>query len=760
MKGYWHFTAFAVVCSILTVRFQTNWFAVILLLWLFYLYYLKRLRIIPIVLSLIIYLFFSYYIPSIDSTTPTESDASTEQVLTGKIKSSITTSAKRIAFTFKSEQNQKLLAVIFLEQEESSKGINDLKHGATCTIRGELVSPEPATNPGQFDYQTYLKQQGIIQQFIIEEIDHMVCSGSSVLHYVYTVRSALMEHVEEIASPETSVWIKALLFGDRTDLGDYVTELFNRWSLSHLLAISGLHIGIIVALLYFSLVQFNLMTKEKAQWVVLIFLPIYSLLAGSQPSILRASMMVVLVIVLNKVKSRHSLGDIVSIVFLTFILSDKYIVYHIGFQFSFMVTFGLIISRQWIADTDSKLFQLFQISFVSQMIIFPLQVAYFSAFHPLSILLNVLVVPYFTLFVIPYLFFLLFISLFPSFAFYFFESLFIQIHDTFLFALEVVDEAAYYPFMIGKYPFIFGALYMLLFALCMNHLQLKRLKYAFYYGGSVVFLIVWLAVRPYFSPTGIVTMLDIGQGDAYIVELPYRKGVFLIDAGAEFSFTDYKPTKTVYEQIIKAYLHSRGIHKIDAIFLSHEDLDHDGSVSYIVNDMDVKEIFISEFYEMDEDKIQDLQKNNVAVKRVAYNENVTISGQTFYFLSPLKDNESSNENSLIIYTSFEGIDWLFTGDAGKETEQEIITFYDQLTIDVLKVGHHGSNTSTDPSFIKKVKPQAALISVGKNNRYGHPTNEVIQTLEDSNITIFRTDKHGAVQFFYRNNIGTFRTYLP
>src|SRR5699024_3127718 len=191
----------------------------------------------------------------------------------------------------------------------------------------------------------------------------------------------------------------------------------------------------------------------------------------------------------------------------------------------------------------------------------------------------------------------------------------------------------------------------------------------------VSLVVMYLAVRPYLSPFGIVTMLDIGQGDAFVIELPYRKGVIFMDAGASFSFEDFQPTEKVYEQIMKPYLYSRGISKIDTVFLSHEDIDHMGSFLYMIKDMDVDEIFISNYYELDAQTALQWKNKGAQIKQVSHGEEIIVCGQSFQTIAPMKDMNSPNENSLVIYTKLGGMRWLFTGDIGVDAEKEIIKTY-------------------------------------------------------------------------------------
>src|SRR5699024_1516497 len=385
-------------------------------------------------------------------------------------------------------------------------------------------------------------------------------------------------------------------------------------------------------------------------------------------SVWRASLSIMFFIILNKAKLKFNYTDVLSIVFLLFILFDKYIVYHVGFQLSFIVTFGLILSKNWIAQSNSSIFQLLQISFVSQMMILPLQLSYFSTFQPLSILLNVIVVPYFSIFVIPLMFIFLFLSPFPVSIVKFLDYFFVHIHSIFIHLVTLIDKHADYPWIIGNMPIVATVLYYVLFFMLMKYLQSANHPKAFTYGCSISLLIVCLAFRPYLSPIGTVTMLDIGQGDAFVIELPYRKGVIFVDAGANFTFNDFGSSDKVYKQIIKPYLYSRGINYIDAIFLSHEDIDHMGSVEYILRDMKVKEVIISDYYELDRQTVKLWKEYGTHIRRL--NDKIDINGQVFQTIGPTKDMKSPNENSLILYTKFGGMSWLFTGDSGKDSENE------------------------------------------------------------------------------------------
>ncbi|RKQ37845.1 DNA internalization-related competence protein ComEC/Rec2 [Oceanobacillus halophilus] len=759
MKGHWHIVALSVICVVITIQFNTYIIAIIYFLWLFYLYYTMRLRKLPIVVSLIFLLIFLFHIPKIGDLSLEKLQSAETEYIYGTITSAISSSNKKLEFTLQEKSSNTKILIVYFPQI-ANEDTKDIKYGATCMIEGKKEIPERSRNPGQFDYQSYLLKKGISSQVVIDSLDNISCKGSSVFNNFFAVRSNLISEVENNISTYTASWLTSLVLGDDSGLSEETVQLFRRWGLTHIIAISGTHIALLLAFLYFILIKLSILTREKAQWLVILILPIYAVLAGGEPSVWRASIMVMIIIFLSKGKFRFSITDVLSIVFILFIYLNPYLIYHVGFQFSFLVTFGIFLSKTWIASTRHVLFQSLQISFIAQMIILPFQFTYFSMMQPLSILLNVLIIPYFSLLVIPFMYVMLPLTLLSIPMLSVFDRLFINLNELVLTLVRWLDNTVNYPWIFGTFTLEMAIFYYVLLFLLMVEAQQNKLKHAFLYGVSICVFLVLIAVRPYVSPVGTVTMLDIGQGDAYVIELPYRKGVFMIDAGARVSFEDGQANENVYQQIIKPYLYSRGIHRIDALFLTHEDSDHVGSAPFIVEDMEVKEIFLPAFYTITEEEAQLWNRKNVNVNKVAAKQTIHVNDYSFFVMGPIKDANDTNENSLVLLTEIGSLKWLFTGDIGKDIEKELIKTYPNLDIDVLKVAHHGSNTSSEKVFLQKVKPQFALISVGQNNRYGHPAEEVISRLNEQKSMILRTDIHGAVQFRFDKNSGTFFTYFP
>ena len=274
-------------------------------------------------------------------------------------------------------------------------------------------------------------------------------------------------------------------------------------------------------------------------------------------------------------------------------------------------------------------------------------------------------------------------------------------------------------------------------------------KREFRLGILLILIVIIDIIVPYLDSNSYVYFFDVGQGDSSLVISPYRKEVILIDTGGIRNYD-------VSDNVI-SFMKSIGIKSIDLIILSHGDYDHMGDAINLVNNVKVEKVIFNSggFNELEQDLIKVLDK-----KKILYSFDIkvlNIYDSKLYFLNNKLFN-GENDNSSVIYTELNNHKFLFMGDAGIEVEKYLIQQYNLQDIDVLKVGHHGSDTSSSKSFINEINPEYSIISVGKNNRYGHPNKEVLNNLKSSKI--YRTDVDGSIMFKIKKNKLEIETFLP
>ena len=241
-----------------------------------------------------------------------------------------------------------------------------------------------------------------------------------------------------------------------------------------------------------------------------------------------------------------------------------------------------------------------------------------------------------------------------------------------------------------------------------------------------IILLLFSQFGCYLDPFGEVYMIDVGQGDCTLITLPFHQGVIMIDAMGSLY-------KDIPKDIILPVLQKRNIHKIDALIVTHEDYDHSGGVDELKKLISIKQI------------ITDKQKD------------IVVAGVPFHFLIQDYVGKDANENSIITYFEMYDVGYLFMGDGGYGAEAAILKAYDDLKVDVLKVGHHGSRTASSPAFIHHYHPKVALISAGRKNRYQHPHQEVLELLKKEKVYPLITKRQGGVSIRFQSFLTYFET---
>ena len=582
---------------------------------------------------------------------------------------------------------------------------NKFNIGDKVKVIGELKSPSINTTKNLFNYRNYLKSQKIY--WIINNPKITLLKRNN--NIFYKVKNYLINKIN-------NEYLYSFILGDNSYIDDEIINSYRKNGISHLFAISGMHITLITSiLLYLFGKVFD--NKNIIILIISVFLLLYMFLVGFTPSVIRA---ILLFIILNFSKSKAK--DVIVIIACILLLINPYYIYDLGFKYSFIVSYYLINYNKLF--NKNYIYNLFLISLIAFLASLPIQVNNFFEINLFSIVNNMVFVPLVSIIIFPFTLI--------TFIFSFLEPV-LNIMINILENLSLFFSRYSYNIIIPKIPLVLIIFYYFIL------LKLNKFK--------IILLVTFLVLYPnmrYFINNYAVTFIDVGQGDSILINYPYNTSNILIDTGG----SSYNKSNYISNNIIIPYLKSIGINKLDYLIITHGDYDHMGEAIDLVENFKVEKVIFNcgEFNELEQELIKILDK-----KKISYYiciKELNIDDNKLYFLNnELYDNE--NDNSSVIYTELNNHKFLFMGDAGVEVEDDIIEKYNLKNIDVLKVGHHGSKTSTSKEFIDEINPKYGVISVGKNNRYEHPNKEVLDKLKY--LKIYRTDIDGSVIFKIKND---------
>ena len=598
--------------------------------------------------------------------------------------------------------------------------------GDKIDVKGTLSEPNRNTNFYLFNYQNYLKSENIY--WIMDSEKIKIRAGNKK---IYDLKNNLIKHLNKFAA---SSYLKAFIIGDDSEISEEVTDSYRLNGISHLLAISGMQVTFLSAIL---LSIFNLISKRKGlnYLILLMFLIFYTFLTSFSPPIIRGVSLFILLTIKKfiniKVKTVYLLILMASI----YLFYNPFIIYNIGFLFSFIISFYLLLFTNDISKIKGYIKKTFIISFICFLASLPILIINFHYINLLSPFINIIFVPLVTFIIYPLSLITAFIPALDNPFLNMCElledlSLFFSKFDNLIITLKHIDLV------------IFLIYYLLITLVIYNFFKQK-------YKLLILFFIVLIVHHNinYFDKNSYITFLDVQQGDSIFLKLPYNKGNILIDTGGKAPYGDY--SYDYANNVIIPYLKAEGITALDYLIITHGDYDHMGESLNLVKNFKVRKvIFNHDGYNTLEKNLLEVLKN----KNIKYTKNIqkiNISNNTLYFLNnKIYDNE--NDNSNVIYMVINQKKLLLMGDAGKEVEKEILKKYNLKNIDILKVGHHGSNTSTSKSFVKEISPKYAVISVGENNVYGHPHKSVLKNLK--NVIIYQTSKNGSIKFKIKHKL--------
>ena len=622
-----------------------------------------------------------------------------------------TIDGNKLSFIIKGKE--KVKCTYYMTKESEVEYYSKLDLGVTLTLNGTLSIPSNNTVPNTFNYKKYLYYKHINY---IMNVDNITIKDKNV-NIFYKIKNMIINRIKEYKS---YAYLNTFILGYKNDLDKDVYSKYQESGISHIFAISGMHISLL------SMLILKLLSKIKDNIrypIVIIFLLLYVFLTNYSSSVIRTSILFI-IIYLNK---RFDFNlDTIKCFYITIsliLLIDPFRLYDIGFIYSSISSYSLIRYNYLIKG--NYIVTILKVSILAFLVTLPITVNMNYQINILAILNNIVVVPIISLIVYP-LSLITFIIKPLDILFFNVMNIFEYISKYFL----------VFNIVIPKLNIIFIIIYYVILhiffisynkkILLINILLLTIIKYSYVIDNNTY-----------------IYYLDVGQGDSTLIK--YKDEAILIDTGGKVSFEKESwkiQTKYYYTDTNIKFFKSIGIDNIDLLILTHGDYDHMGEASHLIDNFKVKNL------KLNKGTYNDLEKE---ILKYNINQIDTYKGKLkIYFLDDGNIYDDENDNSTITLLVSNNKKFLFMGDASKKNELNIIKKYNLSNIEVLKLGHHGSNTSSDKEFINITNPKFSIISVGKNNRYGHPNKETLDNVINSKV--YRTDEVGTITFQINNEI--------
>lgn len=666
----------------------------------------------------------------------------------------------------------------FLKEENRS-----LRVGDHLRFLCRLYSPHGFHNPGGFSYERHLAFERIHTIGFLSGEKGLVKLGgghkNSFLLLMESWRDHIRQFLERESDPSSSSISKALVLGEQGDIPEEVKEHFIVAGIAHLLAISGDHLGI-VALLSFSLIiwilkrsEFLLLTVDVKKWAAALTLPcllVYTFIAGGGISVIRATIMVVTFFLsVLFTRERHLLHTLVLAAFLILTFSPPSL-FDVSFQLSFLAVLSILYLVPRILQDlkQEEIFLLSKTSWKKNILKYiaislmvtgvailgtaPFVALHFNRFSLIGFFTNLLFIPWVGFLIVPLS---LLASLF-SFFLYPLATLLIHINDfitlVLLKGVAFFASLPYASFFVSTPTIIEIILFYLLLFLVVHLRKRKKIRYLFA-GLCLVFVfdLAYWNLKDSFQKDLQLTFIDVGHGDAILIEFPEGKRM-LIDGGGLF-----EDRFDIGKNVIAPFLWKKKIRRIDMLVLTHPDPDHFKGLNFIASQFSIGQFWDNGVQTNSEAYLQ-LKKtiDERKIKTRTVNEEtppLVINGVEIFLLNPPALDETQrrdrnlldlNNSSLVMKLRFKNVSVLLAGDVEKEAEERMLRKGYSLRADILKIPHHGSSSSSSLLFTKTVKPTYAIFSVGERNigRLPHP--EVMKRYLHLGSKILRTDKHGAI----------------
>lgn len=617
------------------------------------------------------------------------------------------------------DANEKLIGrYYFKTKAEKELFIKSVDVYDTLRLNGELEEAEGSKDIYSFDYKQYLKSKNINYIIKIDKITLI----SKEKSFFKGIKCFLLKR-------NSNPYIKAFIFGNNKSIITDVMSSYQEIGISHLFAISGMHIGLLTLVISKLLMKLNI--KEKYIFIIIsLFLFFYLFITGVSPSILRA-IFFYLFFSINKIYNFNIKGvNIFLLIFSISLLVNPYYIHEVSFLYSYTISFSILLVGNKI-NNGSYFKRLFLTSLISFIVSFPITIYFFNQINILSVFYNMLFVPFISMIVFP-------LSII-TYIIPFFEPIFNVFISLMEFLALKFNSISFSKLIFPSLPRYYYILYIVGVVIFIYFYNKKIISVL-----PILLLALFNYLYPVFFNQNYLMFLDVGQGDSILIHS--KDKTMLVDTGGVINYSrekwqERKNKKSLTNYVTIPVLKKLGIRKIDYLVLTHGDFDHMGEALKLIKQYRVEDIYLNQGnFNLLEKKVIKKYRH---VYQIREKEEIVLGNINIVQIN--KEFSDENDSSSILLMYYKNKKILLTGDASKKSEEYILNKYNIGKIDVLKIGHHGSKTSTSDELLEELRPSLAIISCGKNNRFNHPHKETIDKLKEYRIKYLRTDISGTIR---------------
>ena len=647
-----------------------------------------------------------------------------------------------------------------------------LEYGMTVVLRGTLARPVGGRNPGEFNERQYYEANGVSLLMFVHGYFNVAVVDTSggwwiMREVVVPARRAMLRIIDETVGAEEGEFLKGLLIGERSGISQEMREAFVNSGVAHILAVSGSNVAV-VAVFLFSLLEFFRLPRHFRMAIVATGLLFYMALTGNQPPVVRATIMALVILLAGCVQVRSNVYNALGVSALIILGIDARQLFDVGFQLSYAAVFSIIYlypkANCWIAAVGDRtvwqrttiwLLRVCAVSLVATLGTLPMTAIYFGRVSLIGILANLIVIPATSVSVI-----LGFVSIIAGAASHWLAETYaaanvVLLHWT-LVVTTIAGSVSWASLETLRFSPGDALPYYAVIALVFHADDARVAR------TLIILLLLTLDIRlvlPDIASTARqrgtlrVSFIDVGEGDAVLLECPQGANI-LIDAGPRgWSFDAGKRN-------VAPFLRRRAIEAIDMMIISHLHDDHLGGAPTILKEFGVKRVvdngqpvrspIANEYFRSRRERgcmVQISRAGEILDVEPGIRLFVLHPGPGFIEHDTLQQQSKLNSGSIVLKLQYGSTSFLFAGDADLEAEAELLRVYgSSLKANVLKAGHHGSITSSSQEFLDAVRPDHAVISVGRNNKFSHPSPVVVERFEFMHVHLIRTDDDGAAIF--------------